>query len=121
MLKQEKSTLADGAYMKNQRDISESMRAILVDWLVDVHRKFKLLPETLFLTVNIIDRFLSKRQIDRSKLQLVGITSLLISTKYEEIYPPTIKDFVYICDNTYAREEIILMEQQILFDLDFDI
>jgi len=91
-------------YMKKQSDINESMRAILVDWLIDVHLKFKLLNETLFLTVNIIDRYLSlKTTITRSKLQLVGVAAMLISTKYEEIYPPTVKDLVYITDSAYSH------------------
>lgn len=88
--------------------MNESMRAILVDWLIEVHIKFKLLPETLFLTVNIIDRFLTiVKPIKRAKLQLVGVTALMIATKYEEIYPPTIKDLVYITDNAYSKEEIL--------------
>ncbi len=58
------------------------MRAILIDWLVDVHLKFKLLPETLYLTVNMIDRYLDKEVISRRKLQLVGIASMLIASKY---------------------------------------
>jgi len=97
------------------------MRAILVDWMVDVHLKFKLLSETLFLTVNLIDRYLSIKQIQRSRLQLVGVAAMLISTKYEEIYPPTVKDFVYITDNAYSKEEILTMEFDILQTLDFDI
>ena len=83
------------------------MRAILVDWLIDVHQKFKLLSETLFLAVNIIDRFLSIRLINRNKLQLIGVTAAMIATKYEEIYPPTVKDWVYITDNAYKKEEIL--------------
>ena len=87
------------------------MRAILIDWLLEVHLKFKLLPETLFLTVNVIDRYLSvTKNIKRAKLQLVGVTALLICTKYEEIYPPTVKDLVYITDNAYQKEELIRME-----------
>lgn len=121
MLSKEHSTLASGGYMKKQSDVTESMRAILIDWLVDVHFKFKLLPETLFLTVNLIDRFLSVRQISRNKLQLVGVCSLMIATKYEEIYPPTVKDMEYITDNAYKREEILQMEQIMLVALDFDI
>lgn len=54
--------------MKNQTDINEKMRAILIDWLIEVHLKFKLLPETLFLTVNLIDRFLEKELVFRNKL-----------------------------------------------------
>merc|ERR1719199_2421150 len=73
--------------MKNQGDINEKMRGILVDWLVEVHLKYKLKPETLYLAVNLIDRFLEKRQVTRKKLQLCGVTRMLIAAKYEEIYP----------------------------------
>jgi hypothetical protein len=52
-------------YMDNQKDINEKMRAILIDWLVEVHLKFKLVPESLFLTVNLIDRYLEKEQVNR--------------------------------------------------------
>lgn len=71
--------------MYHQADINEKMRAILVDWIIEVHLKFKLKPETLFLTVSLIDRYLEKVQIKRTNLQLVGVTSMLIATKYEEI------------------------------------
>jgi hypothetical protein len=93
-------------YMENQAHINERMRSILVDWLVEVHLKFKLVPETLYLTVNIIDRFLERQVVSRPKLQLVGVTSLLIAAKYEEIYPPELRDLVYICDRAYARTEV---------------
>ena len=86
------------------------MRAILIDWLIEVHYKFKLLPETLYLTVNLIDRYLEKCITHRSKLQLVGVTSMLIASKYEEIYAPEIRDFVYITDKAYSKEEILRME-----------
>ena len=83
------------------------MRAILVDWLIEVHLKFKLLPETLFLTVNLIDRFLERVQVPRSKLQLVGVTAMMIASKYEEIYAPLVKDFAYITDKAVNSEEIL--------------
>jgi cyclin B len=94
-------------YMNTQTDINEKMRAILVDWIIEVHLKFKLLPETLFLTVSLIDRFLEKSVIMRTKLQLVGVTAMLIASKYEEIYAPEVRDFVYITDNAYSRVEIL--------------
>lgn len=83
-------------YMEqNQSQINERMRSILVDWLVEVHLKFKLVPETLYLTVNLIDRFLERQpNVSRPKLQLVGVTCLLIASKYEEIYPPELRDLV---------------------------
>lgn len=70
------------------------MRANLVDTLVDAHLKFKLLPQTLFKTVAILDRILSKNEITKSRLHLLGVAALFISAKYEEIYPPQPKSFV---------------------------
>jgi hypothetical protein len=80
------------------------MRRILVDWLIDVHMKFKLLPETLFLTINLVDRYTEVTQIKRKNYQLIGVTCMLIASKYEEIYPPFIKDFIYITDQAYSKE-----------------
>lgn len=108
-------------FMENQRHINERMRSILVDWLVEVHLKFKLVPETLYLTVNIIDRFLEKSEVSRPKLQLVGVTALLIASKYEEIYPPELRDLVYICDHAYRKEQILEMEEKILKTLEYQI
>lgn len=107
--------------MDIQQDINERMRSILVDWLVEVHLKFKLVPESLYLTINLIDRYLEKEQVHRSKLQLIGVTAMLIACKYEEIYPPIVKDFVYITDNAYTKEEILEQERKMLQALDFDI
>lgn len=97
------------------------MRAILIDWLVDVHLKFKLLPESLFLTINLIDRYLSRERVGKEKLQLVGVTCMLIASKYEEIYAPIVSDFVYITDNAYSKEEILRMERKIISTLNFDL
>jgi len=108
-------------YMETQTHINERMRSILVDWLVEVHLKFKLVPETLYLTVNIIDRYLERRQVSRPKLQLVGVTALLIASKYEEIYPPELHDLIYICDNAYSREAILDMEEIVLKTLEYQI
>ena len=94
-------------YMTTQEDINEKMRSVLVDWLIEVHLKFKLLPETLYLTINLIDRYLSRVKVTRKRLQLVGVTSMLIASKYEEIYPPEIKDFVFVTDQAYNREDVL--------------
>lgn len=99
-------TTACPEYMENQQFIDQRMRSILVDWLVEVHLKFKLVPETLYLVVNLIDRYLAKKEVTRSKLQLVGVTALFIATKYEEIYPPELRDLVYICDRAYSKFEV---------------
>lgn len=107
-------------YLENC-DINGRMRGILVDWLVQVHLRFHLLQETLYLTVAIIDRFLQVQEVSRSKLQLVGVTSMLIASKYEEMYAPEIADFVYITDNAYSKSEIRKMECFILRTLDFNL
>lgn len=108
-------------YMSDQHDINPKMRSILVDWLVDVHIKFKLLSQTIFMSVNLIDRYLSCVQVTRQQLQLVGITTLMIICKYEEIYPPLLKDYVAVCDNAYTKEQILEMEGSIIQTLNFDV
>jgi len=117
----EMSTSVRPLYMEDQQYINERMRSILVDWLVEVHLKFKLVPETLYLTVNLIDRYLAKTEVSRPKLQLVGVTALLIASKYEEIYPPELRDLVYICDRAYSKLEILDMEEIILKKLEYQI
>lgn len=117
----EPSFMVDHLYMDSQEDVTIKMRAILVDWLVDVHAKFKLRPEVLFLTVNIIDRYLQSAPVLRRKLQLVGVCAMLIASKYEEIYPPEVNDFVFIADRAYPKKEVITMEAKILRQLGFEL
>ncbi len=119
--REEMQFVATPGYMKDQRDINEKMRAILIDWLVEVHLKFKLVPETLYLTVNLIDRYLEKSNVMREKLQLVGVTAMLIASKYEEIYAPEVQDFVYITDRAYTKQEILECEYNMLKTLNFEI
>ncbi|XP_074042549.1 cyclin B isoform X1 [Leptinotarsa decemlineata] len=98
------------------------MRAILVNWLVEVHMNFKLYLETLHLCVAIVDRYLQKnKHVGRNSLQLVGTSAMLVASKYEEMYIPDLKDFVYICDNTFSERQILTMERDILKKLDFSL
>ncbi|XP_033750893.1 G2/mitotic-specific cyclin-B-like [Pecten maximus] len=106
-------------YLEGQ-EVSGKMRAILIDWLCQVHHRFHLLQETLYLTVAIIDRFLQLCPVPRNKLQLVGVTCMLIASKYEEMYAPELADFVYITDNAYQKKDIRDMEAKILRALDFN-
>ncbi|GMN47131.1 hypothetical protein TIFTF001_016305 [Ficus carica] len=101
-------------YIGLQPDINAKMRSILVDWLIEVHNKFELMPETLYLTINIVDRFLSMKVVPRRELQLLGISSMLLASKYEEIWAPEVNDFVCISDNAYIKEQILAMEKAIL-------
>lgn len=122
-------------YMPSQPQINHKMRSILVDWLIEVHHKFRLRYETLYITVRLLDLFLSKQVVCRDKLQLVGVTALMIASKYEEIFAPEVGvgwvgarangrqlgDFVYICDSTYSNAEILQMEETMLRVLEFRI
>ena len=110
---------AEYNYMKNQKEINEKMRSILVDWIIDVHFKFGFTDETLFMTISIIDRYLSVNQITRTNFQLLGITALMIASKHEEIDLPKIDDFIYITDNAYVKDEVIKMEQDVLATLNY--
>eukprot|EP00794_Sanderia_malayensis_P009464 gene9464-10451_t len=110
-----------GDYMHKQTEINERMRSILIDWLIQVHTRFGLLQETLYLTVHVIDRFLERHVVSRSKLQLVGVSAMLLASKYEETYAPEIGDFVYISDNSYTKGQIRKMEQLVLKTLNFDL
>ena len=107
--------------MANQHDITEKMRSILFDWLIDVHLKFNLRQETLFLCRHLVDGFLTANSIERTKLQLVGITALFIASKYEEIYPPMLKDFVKITDDAYSKQDVLDMEAHIVLHFNFDL
>lgn len=108
-------------FLAAQKDVTSKMRSILVDWLVEVSYKFKLLPQTLFQAVNIVDRYLAVQQVDKNELQLVGITALFIVAKYEEVYPPQIDAFVATCDNAYTKEQILDTEADMLSELNFDL
>uniref|UniRef100_A0A8C2UTC6 G2/mitotic-specific cyclin-B1 n=1 Tax=Chinchilla lanigera TaxID=34839 RepID=A0A8C2UTC6_CHILA len=101
------------------REITGNMRAILIDWLVQVQMKFRLLQETMYMTVSIIDRFMQNNCVPKKMLQLVGVTAMFIASKYEEMYPPEIGDFAYVTNNTYTKHQIRQMEMKILRVLNF--
>ena len=121
LLNEEKELKNLFGYMENQPDINEKMRAMLIDWIIDVHFKFKLKSDTLFLTVWLIDRYLSEKQMKRGRLQLLGVTSMLISCKYEEIYSSEVFDFVYITESSYEKKDIINLELEMLKMLEFNV
>ncbi|EOY16382.1 Cyclin A1,1 isoform 1 [Theobroma cacao] len=103
-----------------QKDINSSMRAILIDWLVEVAEEYRLVPDTLYLTVNYIDRYLSGNVMNRQRLQLLGVACMMIAAKYEEICAPQVEEFCYITDNTYFKEEVLEMESSVLNYLKFE-
>ena len=123
LLEENKGIIPYPDYSKiiSQKEINEQMRSILIDWIIDVHFKFNFTDETLFMTVLIIDRYISYKSISKKKFQLLGITALLISCKHEEIILPKIEDFIYITDNAYVKEDVFDMENDILDILNFNL
>ncbi|KAL8916266.1 MAG: hypothetical protein Q9208_008621 [Pyrenodesmia sp. 3 TL-2023] len=113
--------LPNAHYMDNQAEIQWSMRSVLMDWLVQVHHRFGLLPETLFLCVNYIDRFLSCKVVSLGKLQLVGATAIFVAAKYEEINCPSVQEIVYMVDGGYSVDEVLKAERFMLSMLQFEL
>ncbi|CAI4063521.1 hypothetical protein SUVZ_07G3420 [Saccharomyces uvarum] len=113
-------TLPNKSNLSKHRNIKQN-RDILVNWIVKIHNKFGLLPETLYLAINIMDRFLCEEIVQLNKLQLVGTSCLFIASKYEEIYSPSIKHFAYETDGACSVDEIKEGEKFILEKLNFQI
>jgi G2/mitotic-specific cyclin 1/2 len=121
MMELEKTTMPKPDYMDDQEELQWKMRQILNDWIVEVHSKFRLLPETLLIAINLIDRFLSKRTVSLEKFQLVGLTALFVAAKYEEVICPSVTHFLHMADGGYDVEEILRAERYLLQTLDFDL
>ncbi|KAE8396526.1 cyclin-like protein [Aspergillus alliaceus] len=116
----ELETLPNPHYIDHQPDLEWKMRGILVDWLIEVHTRFRLLPETLFLAVNIIDRFLSAEVVALDRLQLVGVAAMFIASKYEEVLSPHVANFSHVADETFSDKEILDAERHILATLEYN-
>ncbi|KKK20608.1 hypothetical protein P175DRAFT_0511784 [Aspergillus ochraceoroseus IBT 24754] len=116
----ELETLPNPLYIDHQPDLEWKMRGILVDWLIEVHTRFRLLPETLFLAVNIIDRFLSAEVVALDRLQLVGVAAMFIASKYEEVLSPHVANFSHVADETFSDKEILDAERHILATLEYN-
>lgn len=117
----EPKTQPNPDYMDYQDDLEWKMRGILVDWLIEVHTRFHLLPETLFLAVNIIDRFLSAKVVQLDRLQLVGVTAMFIASKYEEVLSPHVANFRHVADDGFTEQEILSAERLMLSALDYNL
>lgn len=106
-------------YMSIQTELTPSIRSILINWLIEVHFKFDLMQETLYLTVTLLDRYLSQVQIKKNEMQLVGLTALLLASKYEDFWHPRVKDLISISAESYTRDQMLRMEKLILKKLKF--
>lgn len=124
MLNLEKTVMPAESYSKATKPIGEmtwQMRRVLLEWVIDVHSKFRLSPETLYLAANMIDRFLSIRPVSLVKVQLVGMAALMIAAKFEEIITPPLANYLYLADNGYSEEELLRAERYILSTLGFNL
>lgn len=108
-------------YMNRQVCLSKWMRSLLIDWMVEIQESFELNHETLYLAVKLVDLYLSRVTVSKETLQLVGVASMFIASKYDERIPPLVDDFLYICDGAYKRKELLRMEIDILKVCDFDL
>eukprot|EP00004_Rigifila_ramosa_P025852 TRINITY_DN7833_c0_g7_i1.p1 TRINITY_DN7833_c0_g7~~TRINITY_DN7833_c0_g7_i1.p1 ORF type:complete len:463 (+),score=128.67 TRINITY_DN7833_c0_g7_i1:32-1390(+) len=111
----------NGQYMDIQTEISGAARCVLVDWLSEVHAKFKLHQETLFLAISYLDRFLECSATQRKHLQLVGCSTLLLACKMEEIFCPEMKEFVYLSEEAFSENQMVFMETLVLERLQFNL
>ncbi|KAL3233831.1 Uncharacterized protein RNJ44_03871 [Nakaseomyces bracarensis] len=124
LYEREKATVPSHNYLLDTNSkfhLRPATRAVLVDWLVEVHDKFQCYTETLYLGINIMDRFLSQHKVDINKLQLLAVTSLFIAAKFEEINLPKLSEYAYITDGAATKEDIKMSEMFILTELKFSI
>ncbi|XP_010459175.1 PREDICTED: putative cyclin-B3-1 isoform X4 [Camelina sativa] len=108
-----------GYYLSAHAEVSPVTRGILINWLIEVHFKFDLMHETLYLTMNLLDRYLSQVPIRKNEMQLIGLTALLLASKYEDYWHPRIKDLISISAESYTRQQILGMERIMLKQLKF--
>ncbi|XP_035206076.1 G2/mitotic-specific cyclin-B3-like [Stegodyphus dumicola] len=108
-------------YLDKQAELSKAMRAILIDWMVEVQESFELNHETLYLAVKLVDRYLMSQTVPKIQLQLVGATAIFVAAKLDERQPPLVDDYLYICDDCYNREQLIQTEIKILKTVNFDL
>ncbi|XP_071648644.1 G2/mitotic-specific cyclin-B3 [Temnothorax longispinosus] len=120
-LKERERLFPIGNYMDRQVCLSQWMRALLVDWMVEVQESFELNHETLYLAIKLVDLYLTKMTVGKETLQLLGAASLFIASKFDERIPPMVEDFLYICDGAYTQRELIKMEISILKIVNFDL
>lgn len=112
----------DGKMLQNHPGLQPRMRAILLDWLIEVCEVYKLHRETYYLALDYLDRYLSNhKSVSKTCLQLIGVTCLFIAAKVEEIYPPKINEFAYVTDNACHEEDILKQEIIILTTLKWQI
>lgn len=120
MLKKDREYKRDPFYINKHPKLRPRMRAVLLDWLIEVSEVYRLHRETFHLAVEFVDRYLSNQSnVPKTRLQLVGVTALFVASKIEEIYPPKLNEFAYVTDGACTSEEILEQEVLLLTSLDW--
>lgn len=111
----------NGDYIKNRKNLNKENLEEMIKWMSEIYVTGYLESETLMLSVNILNRILDLRDIDKSKLFLLGIGCLLIASKFEDIDENalTIDQLLIYSSNTYTIDEIKTVERIILKEIDF--
>lgn len=122
MMEQERATYRLSNYIPAHKTVSEQARGKLIDWLSELHYKFKMFPETIFTIVTLIDTYLASKEVPIGELQLLGVAALFIAAKFEETYQvPQLRQLVNCCANQYTSAEILQMEANIIDQLSFSL
>jgi hypothetical protein len=121
MLRNEVTYMPAVDCFRRQRELAPAMRPLLNDWLSDLCEEFAFRRETLFLAVNIVDRYLSKVQVSRQRLQLIGAAATLIAAKFEEVYEPSLDKLSYLMDSAFSIRDITLAECSVLSQLGWQV
>ncbi|XP_066050764.1 G1/S-specific cyclin-E1 isoform X1 [Chamaea fasciata] len=122
MINKEETYMRDKFYMQRHPQLQPKMRAVLLDWLMEVCEAYKLHRETFYLAQDFFDRFMATQQdVVKTLLQLIGVTSLFIAAKLEEVYPPKLHQFAYVTDGACTEDEIISMELIIMKALNWNL
>eukprot|EP01123_Difflugia_compressa_P009620 TRINITY_DN3240_c0_g1_i1.p1 TRINITY_DN3240_c0_g1~~TRINITY_DN3240_c0_g1_i1.p1 ORF type:complete len:185 (+),score=27.59 TRINITY_DN3240_c0_g1_i1:50-604(+) len=119
LFEKENKVLDTSTYQRGE--LTERFRKIMVDWLIKVHHSLSLESQSLYLTIQTMDRYVATVCVSKDVFQLIGMSSLLLSSKYEDIYPPEIEDFLRLTNDLFTREQILKMEYVVLSAIKFDL
>ena len=120
-MRKQKKLINQNYLLNEESEISPEMRAMVVDWLLEVHQIFHFQEKCLFTTIQIIDKYLSKININIDQFQLLALTALNIASKQEEVEYPILDNFITISKNTLTKKEMINMENKVLSIIDYEI
>lgn len=118
MLKEDKEYNRNDCIFSRHPSFQPSMRAMLLDWLNEVCQVYNLHRATYYLALDLFDRYLScTTNIAKSRMQLVGITCLFVAAKIEEIFPPRLERFSFVCDGACSEANILAQEMLLVQEL----